>query len=91
VVGGQRTDVAGLVEQAACVHQYVLARLRERRQAAALAGEQQETEFVFELLDLTRQAWLGGVHAFGGEGDVETGIGDRNEVAKLVECHAGCP
>ena len=58
-------------------------------QAAALAGEQQEAEFVLELLELLGQAGLGRVHALGGEGDVEAGIGDGDEIAELGQGHVG--
>ena len=89
LVGGVGADVAGFVEDAARVHQHALAGGGDRFQAAALAREQLEAEFVLELLELLGQAGLGGVHALGGQGDVEAGIGDGDEVAELGEGHVG--
>jgi len=58
-------------------------------QAAATAGEQLEAEFVLQLLELLGQAGLGGVHALGRLGDVQPGIGNRDQVAQLGQCHGG--
>jgi hypothetical protein len=63
------------------VGQHVLAGGRDRFEAAALALEQQEAEFILELLELLGQARLGGVDALGGQGDVEAGVGDGDQVA----------
>src|SRR5450755_3327705 len=53
----------------------------------ALAREQAEAEFVFELLELLADAGLRSVDAFGGKGDVEAGIGDGGKVTQLGQGH----
>jgi hypothetical protein len=65
----------------------IRARSSDRLQAAALAHEQQETQLVLQLLELLGQARLGGVHARGGQGDVQPGVGDGNQIAQLGERH----
>ncbi len=89
LVGGVGTDVGGFGEQAARMREHLDAGGGDAFEAAALACEQQETEFVLELLELLGQAGLRGVHAFGGLGDVEAGIGDGGEIAELREGHGG--
>ena len=89
LVGCVGTDVGGFGEQAARVREDMRAGGGDRFEAAAPACEQQETEFVLELLELLGQAGLRGVDAFGGEGDVEAGIGDGNEIAELGQGHVG--
>ena len=68
---------------------HALAGGRDAFQAAALAHEQLEAEFVLQLLELFRQARLRGMHALGRERDVQPGIGDGDEVAQLGQGHGG--
>src|SRR3546814_4181566 len=55
LVGRIAADVAGFVDDAPRVREDALAGGRDAFEAAALAHEQLETQFVFELLDLLGQ------------------------------------
>src|SRR5699024_7245209 len=86
-VGGQRTDGAGLFQDDAGAGDDLMPGGRDRAQALALACKQLESEFAFELLELLADARLRGVDALGGEGDVEAGIGNRNDITQLCQGH----
>ncbi len=59
----------------------------DARQVAAVADEDLETELVLEQLDLLADARLRRVQLLGRRRDVEAGLGDRGEVAQLVQFH----
>src|SRR5690242_21933314 len=63
----------------------------DRVQALALAIEQLKAQLLLQLLELLAETRLGSVHALGSQGDVEPGVGDRDEVAQLGQRHAGAP
>ncbi len=67
-VGGQRTDVGGFGEDDAGTFDHLTASHGDGVQALALAREQAEAEFIFQLLELLADAGLGGMDTFGGDG-----------------------
>ncbi len=87
LVGRVGADVVGFGQHRARALDDFLARRGHRFQAASLAHEQQEAQFVLQLLELLGQARLGGMHAGRRQRDVEVGIGDRHQVAKLGQRH----
>jgi hypothetical protein len=60
---------------------------RDLREVAPVAREDLEAELVFEELELLADAGLGSVQLLGRGSDVESVLGDRREVAQLVELH----
>ena len=88
-VGGVTADVGDFGQHLARVLDHPHAGRGDALQAAALATEQLEAEFVLQLLELLGQARLGGMHALGRLGDVQAGIGDGDEVAQLGQGHGG--
>ena len=87
LIGGESTDIHRLAQQFTRMHKHLRACRREIFKAAALAHEQQKTEFVFQLFELLRQSRLGRMDMLGRRGDVETGVGDRDEIAQLDQGH----
>ncbi|KAG1396487.1 hypothetical protein G6F59_013798 [Rhizopus arrhizus] len=83
LVGGIGADVVGLGQHRAGAGDDLGPGRGDRFQAAPLAHEQQEAELVLQLLELLGQARLGGVHARGGQRDVQLGVGDGNQIAQL--------
>jgi hypothetical protein len=53
-------------------------------EALALAREQLQPEFLLEELQLLADTRLGGIQPFGGRGDVQAVVGDRQQVFELL-------
>jgi len=91
VIERQRADVAGFGQYPPGMVEHLRAGGGQGLQATATPLEDQEPQLVLEPLDLLGKSRLRGVHASGGVGDVEAGISDGNEIAKLGESHLGRP
>ncbi|MNS91771.1 hypothetical protein D3C72_1258800 [compost metagenome] len=87
LVGRVGADVVGFGQHCAGAADHFGAGRGDRLQTASLAYEQQEAQFVLQLLELLGQAGLGGMHPRGGERDVQLGVGDGNQVAQLGQRH----
>jgi hypothetical protein len=82
-----RVHVARLGEDDARAPDHLVAGRGDFVEALALAREQLESELALELFQLFGKTGLGRVDAFGGERDVESGVGNGNEVSELREGH----
>src|SRR5690348_5976726 len=91
VIERQREDVAGFGQYQPGMVEHLRAGGGQSLQATATPLEDQKPQLVLEPLDLLGKSRLRGVHASGGVGDVEAGISDGNEIAKLGESHLGRP
>ncbi len=90
-IGRQGADIAGFQQHLAGPGDDFHTGRGDCYQAAALAQEELEAQLVFQLLELLGQARLGGVHQLGRLGDIESGIGNRDQIAQLGQGHGRAP
>jgi hypothetical protein len=81
-------EVAHLAHDQLDAAQHVLAGLGHPLQALAVAGEDLDAEFLFQLDDGLGDAGLRGVQRLGGLGEVEVAPGRFLDKPELVEVHA---
>jgi hypothetical protein len=82
-LGGQRLDAARLTHDLRGAFDDFAARISRSHQRAALAFEQREAKFVFELLQLLAHSGLRRVQYARRLRDVEVVLGDSDEVPQL--------
>jgi hypothetical protein len=86
-VGRQHADVRRLGKDAAGAGDDLGTGCGNGFEALALAQEDLEAQLVLKLPQLTRNTRLGRMHALGGQGDVEAGVGNGDDVAQLGQGH----
>lgn len=86
---GQTLDVPGIEQHAFDDSHQFLARVGQAEQALALAHEQLDAEFGFQVLDVLADARLGGEQGIGRLGQVEIVPDGFADDAKLLDIHGG--
>ena len=84
---GEILDVLGIEQHALDQHQQFLAGLGEPQQSLALAHENIDAEFHFQIAYVFRHAGLRGVERVGGLGQVEIPSNRFPDDAQLLEIH----
>ena len=84
VIGGQAPDILHFLHDEPRPLYHLLTGSGNVAEALALARKQLQTQFLLEELQLFADAGLGRVQAFRGRSDVQTVVGDRQQVFELL-------